>query len=149
MRFLLNSVVADHKSGLIHLITCKGNAHVKTWTCMKFRNECGRIYALKKLPQKKSKSKDGSAPIYVKVRVSLWDYFEVLESKLTVDRTEFKPVLIPEPLHIQREKNCFNKFAKFNHEYDPNFKADESQFDLILQHIRKVWCDNKQIYLIM
>jgi len=60
------------------------------------------------LPQKKSKSKskseDESAPIYIKERVSLWDYFEGMESELTVDQTEFKPVLIPEPLHIQQKK---------------------------------------------
>jgi len=32
----------------------------------------------------------------------------------------------------------------FNHKYDPNFKVDESQFDLILQHILEVWCNNQQ-----
>jgi len=63
---------------------------------------------------------------------------------LTVDRVVFKPVLIPEPLHIQRAKNCFNTFAGFNHKYDPNFKVDESQFDLISRHICKVWCNDQQ-----
>jgi len=28
--------------------------------------------------------------------------------------------------------------------YNPNFKVDESQFDLILQHICEVWCDDQQ-----
>jgi len=142
--FLLNSVVADHKSRLIHTITRKRNAHMTTFSCMAFRNECGRVYALKKLPQKKSTSKDKSAPIYIKERVPLWDFFEGMESELVVDQTEFRPTLTPEPLHIQQEKNCFNKFAKFNHKYNPNLKIDESQFDLILQHICEVWCDDQQ-----
>jgi len=130
-RFLLDSVVIYHESEMIHLIVIKRNPHIKTWTCAKFRNECGRIYALKKIPQNKSKGKNESAPTYLKEKVPLWDYFEDIELELTVDQTEFKPVLIPEPLHIQRAKNCFNKFARFNHKYDPNFKVDESQFDLI------------------
>jgi len=70
----------------------------------------------------------------------LWNYLEGLESKLTVDRTEFKPVLIPEPLHIQWAKNCFNKFAGFNHKFESNFDIDESKFDLVLCHIRETWC---------
>jgi len=74
----------------------------------------------------------------------LWNYLEGLESKLTVACTEFKPVLILEPLHVQRAKNCFNKFAGFNHKYNPNFKVDESKFDLILHHICKVWCNEQQ-----
>jgi len=72
------------------------------------------------------------------------DYVERLRLDLAVVRTYFKPVLIPEPLHIQRAKNCFNTFFGFNYKYDPNFKVDKSQFDLILQHICKVWCNDEQ-----
>jgi len=142
-RFLLDSVVIDCWSELFHLIVQKNNPHIKTWTRAKFRNESGRVLALKKLPQNKIKDKDENAPIYSKKKVPLWDYFEGLESKLTVAYTEFKPVLIPEPLHIQRAKNCFNTFSGFNYKYNPNF-VDESQFDLILQHFCKVWCNDEQ-----
>jgi len=83
-------------------------------------------------------------PKYVKKMVPLWEYVERLIPDLTVDPVVFKPVLIPEPLHLQRAKNCFNTFAGFNHKYDPNFKVDESQFDLISGHICKVWCNDQQ-----
>jgi len=115
------------------------------WTCSKFKNESGQIVALKKLPQHKVKDEDEDAPPkYFKKMVPLWKYLEGLESKLTVACTEFKPELILEPLHVQHAKNCFNKFAGFNHKYDPNFKVDESKFDLILCHICKVWCNDQQ-----
>jgi len=118
---------------MVHLIVCKDDdPHIKTWTRTRFKNECGRIYALKKLPQNKSKGKDENTPTYLKKRVSLWDYFEDIELELTVACTEFKPLLIPEHLHIQRANKCFNTFFGFNYKYDPNFKVDESQFDLIL-----------------
>jgi len=83
-RFLLDSVVIDYQSEMFHLIVRKNNPHIKTWTCAKFRNESGRIYALKKLPQNKSKDEDESAPTYFKKKVPLWNYLEGLESKLTV-----------------------------------------------------------------
>jgi len=54
-------------------------------------------------------------------------------------------VLIPEPLHVQRAKRCFKKFAGFNHKYDPNFNADKSKFDLVLHHICEVWCNDQQV----
>jgi len=139
-RFLLDSIVIDCKSEMFYLIECKDNPHIKTWMCSKFRNESGRIYALKKLPQHKVKDGDEEAPPkYFKKRVPLWDYLKDLESELNVVRTEFKPVLILEPLHVQRAKNCFDTFAGFKHKYNPNFKIDESEFDLILQRICKVW----------
>jgi len=122
----------------------KNDPHIKTWTRSKFRNESGRIYALKKLPQEKAKDGDESALTYFKKKIPLWNYLEGLESKLTVACTEFKPVLIPEPLHIQQAKNCFNTFAGFNYKYDPNFKVDESKFNLILHHICEVWCNDQQ-----
>jgi len=130
---------------MFHLIVCKDDPHIKMWTRSKFKNESGRIMALKKLPQHKVKDDDEDAPPkYFKKKVLLWNYLEDLESELTVACTEFKPVLIPEPLHVQCAKNCFNKFAGFNHKYDPNFNVDESKFDLILRHIREVWCNDQQ-----
>jgi len=124
----------------------KDDPHIKMWMRSKFKNESGRILALKKLPQHKVKDGDEEAPPkYVKKIVPLWEYLECLISKLTVACTEFKPVLIPEPLHVQRAKNCFNTFAGFNHKYDPNFKVDDSKFDLILCHICKVWWNDQQI----
>jgi len=149
-RFLLESIVIDCWSELFHLIVQKNYPHIKTWTRSKFRNESGRIYALKKLPQDKAKDGDENALTYFKKKVPLWNYLEGLESKLTVACTEFKPILIPEPLHIQRAKNCFNTFAGFNYKYDPNFKVDESKFNLILHdiHTRSGVMINK-IYLIM
>jgi len=143
--FLLDTVVIDRRSELFYLITCKDDPHIKMWTSSKFKNECDMIYALKKLPQHKSKDGDEEAPPkYVKKLVSLWDYVRPLRSKLAVVCTYFKPALIPEPLHVQRAKKYFNTFAGFNNKYDPNFKVDESQFDLILQHICKVWCNDQQ-----
>jgi len=130
---LLDSVVIDYRSELFYLITHKGDPGIRMWTCPKFRNECARVLALKKLPQHKVKDGNEEAPPkYVTKMVPLWEYVERLIPDLTVDRVVFKPVLIPEPLHVQRTKNCFNTFAGFNHKYDPNFKVDESQFDLIL-----------------
>jgi len=129
---------------MFHFIVQKNDPHIKTWMRAKFRNESGRIYALKKLPQNKVKDGDENAPIYFKKKVPLWDYFEGLELELTVAHTEFKPVLIPEPLHVQRAKNCFNKFAGFNHKYDPNFNIDESKFNLIMCHIHEVWRSDQQ-----
>jgi len=142
--FLLDSVVIDCQSEMLHLIVHKNDPHIKMWTRAKFRNESGRIYALKKLPQNKVKDGDENTPNYFKKKVPLWNYLDGLESKLTVAHTEFKPALIPEPLHIQQTKNCFNKFAGFNHKFDSNFNIDESKFNLVLHHIREAWCSNQQ-----
>jgi len=90
------------------------------------------------LPKNKVKDGDEDVPQYTKKKVPLWGYVEDIVSKLTVACTEFKPMLIPEPLHIQRAKECFNVFPGFNHKYDPNFKVDESKFDLVLRHIYEV-----------
>jgi len=49
--FLLDSVVIDHWSEMFHLIVCKDDPHIKMWTHSKFKNDSGRILALKKLPQ--------------------------------------------------------------------------------------------------
>jgi len=106
-RFLLDSVVIDQKSEMFHLIVRKNNPHIKTWTPAKFRNESGRIYALKKLPQNKVKDGDENAPIYFKKKVPLWNYLEGLESKLTVDWTEFKPVLNSRTFACSKSKKLF------------------------------------------
>jgi len=143
--FLLDSVVIDHQSEMFHLIVHKDDPHIKTWMLSKFKNESGRILALKKLLQHPVKGEDAEVPPkYFKKKVPLWDYLEGLESKLTVAHTKFKPVLIPESLHVQRAKNCFNKFAGFNHKYDPNFNTDKSKFNLVLRHIREAWCNDQQ-----
>jgi len=95
----------------------------------------------------KHEVKDGdedAPPKYVTKMVPLWDYVECLRHCLAVVYTYFKPMFIPEPLYIQRAKKCFNTFFGFNYKYDPNFKVDESQFDLILQHICEVWCNDQQ-----
>jgi len=134
--FLLDSIVIDCWSELFHLIVQKNYPHIKTWTCAKFRNESGRIYAFKNYH--KTKLRMEMKMCQFKKKVPLWNYLEGLESKLTVACTEFKPVLILEPLHVQRAKNCFNTFAGFNYKYDPNFKVDESKFNLILHHICEV-----------
>jgi len=142
---LLDSFVIDRRSELFYLITRKDDPHITIWTNSKFRNECGRVLALKKLPHNKVKDGDEDAPPkYVTKMVPLWGYVEHLRLDLAVVRTYFKPVLILEPLHIQRAKNCFNTFSGFNYKYDPNFKVDESQFDLILRHIHEVWCNDEQ-----
>jgi len=144
-QFLLDSVVIDHRSEMFYLITCKVDPHIKMWTSSKFRNESDMILALKKLPQHKVKGGDEEAPlIYVKKMVPLWEYVRPLRSKLAVDYTEFKPTLIPEPLHVQQARGCFNKFVGFNHKYDPNFNIDESKFNLIMSHIHEVWCNDQQ-----
>jgi len=98
IRFLLDSVVIDHESELFYLITRKRNPGIKKWTCQKFRNDSGRVLAIKKSSRHKVDDGDEEeGPKYVTKMVSLWKYNERLISDLTVDRVIFKPVLIPEP----------------------------------------------------
>jgi len=106
--FLLDSVVLDRRSGLYHLIICKEDPHIEVCTYLKFREESDRILALKKLPQRKVKDRDGDAlPKYTTKMVPLWDYVERLRYDLAVVYTYFKPVLNLKPLHIQRAKKCY------------------------------------------
>jgi hypothetical protein len=69
---------------MFHLIVCKDDPHIKMWTHSKFKNESGRILALKKLPQHPVKDKDEEAPPkYFKKKVPLWNCLQNLFDYVT------------------------------------------------------------------
>lgn len=61
--------------------------------------------------------------------------------EISYDGMEFIPFL-REPSNSTHTSKIFNTFAGYRHAYDPAFTADETKFDLILRHIREVWCND-------